>query len=94
MCFRLLNLRAAIKSNGSTDTQAIREAALDLDRDLEMLSASFPSTWQYTVINISDDSVSNVYFNGMCHFYSDLWTAKTWNYWRTLRGEELLCFHL
>jgi hypothetical protein len=85
MCFRLLNLRAAIKNSENTDAQAIREAALELDSDLDTFSTNVPSTWKHTAIDISDDPVGDIYFNGVRHLYSDLWTAKVWNHWRTLR---------
>src|ERR1700749_1648051 len=57
MCFRLLNLRAAIKNSENTNAQAIREAALELDSDLDAFSTNVPSSWKYTAIDVNDDPV-------------------------------------
>lgn len=80
MCFRLLNLRAAIKCGDITDPNAIREVAIKMDADLKTLQPS----WSYVTVDASD-TPAGTYFEGKRHIYSNLLTAQAWNSWRTLR---------
>ena len=84
MCFRLLDLRAAIKSGDITDPKAIREAAIEMDGDLEAWRATLQPSWSYATVD-AGDALASTYFEGKCHIYSSLWTAQVWNNWRTLR---------
>jgi len=84
MSFRLVNLRAAVKNGEVIDPQAIREAALELDGDLDAWGANVPPGWGYTTIDASEAPVGTC-FEGKRHMYSNLWYAKDWNSWRILR---------
>ncbi|KAF2095066.1 hypothetical protein NA57DRAFT_44915 [Rhizodiscina lignyota] len=83
-CFRLLELRGAIKRGDITDPETIRDAAIAINRDLETWRATVPSSWRYTVIDVGD-APTCTYFEGKSHVYSNPWTAQVWNNWRTLR---------
>jgi hypothetical protein len=84
MSFRLLNLRAAINENKVEDTVAIREASLELDRELQSWSSSDLPNWKYTEIDAGTDPLG-LCFNGKSHVYRDFRAVEAWNYWRTLR---------
>jgi hypothetical protein len=77
MCFRLLHLRSAIKSGEITDQEAIRKAAIEMDRDLEAWRASLEPSWSYTTVDASAVPAST-YFDGKRHIYSNLWTTQLW----------------
>src|SRR4051812_4290533 len=82
--FRLVNLRAAFKSGLSTDAEAIRETALELDGDLENWRVIAARDWSYST-NETPESDVGVSFDGKRHTYPSLWIAEAWNNWRTLR---------
>lgn len=84
MCFRLLDLRAAIKSRDITDPKAIREAAIEMDGELEAWRAALPPCWSYATVD-AGDAPAGTYFGGKRQIYSNLWTAQVLNNWRTLR---------
>lgn len=83
-CFRLLDLRSAIKSGEITDPRAILEAAAGLDSDLEAWRASVPLNWNYTTVD-AGNAPPGPYFDGKRHIYSSQVIAQIWNNWRTLR---------
>jgi hypothetical protein len=83
MCFRLLDLRAAIKSD-ITDPKAVREAAMEMDADLEAWRAALQPSWSYATVD-AGDAPAGIYFEGKYHIYGNPWTARVWNNWRTLR---------
>jgi hypothetical protein len=82
--FRLLDLRAAIKSGEITDSKAIREAAIKIEDELEAKWATMQPTSSYATVDICDAPMGT-YFQGKRHIYSNIRTAQKWNYWRTLR---------
>jgi hypothetical protein len=84
VCFRLLDLRAAIKSRDITDVDAIRQAASEMDRELEAWITTLAPSWSYATVDASD-APTGTYFQGKRHIYSNPWTAHFWNNWRTLR---------
>src|ERR1700726_3460350 len=84
MCFRLLDLRAAIKSDDITDLNVVREAAIETDADLEAWRAALKPSWSYATVN-AGNTPSGTYFRGKYHIYDNPWTAQVWNNWRTLR---------
>ncbi|KAH0841006.1 hypothetical protein FOPE_06339 [Fonsecaea pedrosoi] len=84
ICFRLANLRAAMKDQGAIDPQAIRATALEIDADLETWRAGLPPIWKYTTISMSD-AANDTYFAGKMHVYPNLWIAEAWNSWRAAR---------
>ena len=84
MCFRLLDLRADIKSGEITDPTAILEAAEEINHDLEAWRKTLPLSWDYVTVD-AGDAPAGTYFQGKRHIYSSPWTAQVWNNWRTLR---------
>ncbi|KAF2191228.1 hypothetical protein K469DRAFT_720220 [Zopfia rhizophila CBS 207.26] len=85
MSFQLLNLRAAIKRGELTDSKTIRDAATEIDRDLDAWRADIPpSYWSYAAIDASN-APAGTNFNGKCHVYGNLWSAQVWNNWRAVR---------
>ncbi|KAJ9144280.1 Fungal specific transcription factor domain-containing protein [Pleurostoma richardsiae] len=90
--FRLANLRAAIKKGEITDSVAICEAALQIDRDLDAWSSSVPDEWNYTVV---DGEPPDLYFEGKRHLHKDLWGVHVWNNWRIMRilTNQLILYH-
>jgi hypothetical protein len=82
--FRMVNLRAAFQNGEVTDPQVIREAALDIDSDLETWRAGVPLNWRYATIDATEAPVGTC-FDGKRHVYPSLWIAEVWNSWRTLR---------
>jgi hypothetical protein len=84
MCFRFLDLRAAIKNGTTSDSTAILRQAQDLDRDLAAWKENIPRCWHYSTV--SDNLTTSVFhFEGKQHLYHDIWAAQSWNNWRTLR---------
>ncbi|KAH8899899.1 hypothetical protein GQ53DRAFT_835917 [Thozetella sp. PMI_491] len=83
MCIRLARLRAEMKT-GKATRQAIRDAAVEMNYDLEAWKADRSSDWQYVVADV-DERAPGTYFQGKRHIYSNPWTARRWNNWRTLR---------
>lgn len=84
MCFRILDLRAAIRRGDITDPKAIREAAIEMDRDLEAWRITLQPSCSYATVD-AGDAPAGTYFGGKRHIYSNLWNAQVWNNWRTLR---------
>jgi hypothetical protein len=84
MYFRLLDLRAAIKSGDVTDPKSIYEVAVEMDRELEAWRATLQPSWSYATVD-ADNAPAGTYFEGKHHIYSNPWTAQVWNNWRTLR---------
>ncbi|KIW77983.1 hypothetical protein Z517_07816 [Fonsecaea pedrosoi CBS 271.37] len=84
ICFRLANLRAAMKDQGAIDPQAIRATALEIDADLETWRAGLPPSWKYTTVSMSD-AANDTHFAGKMHVYPNLWIAEAWNSWRAAR---------
>lgn len=81
-CFRLLQLRDAIRSNDVKDGQTICETAAEIDRELTAWSASLPTYATIDVpVGVSDDE----FFQGKRHVYNNLVIAQAWNNWRTMR---------
>jgi hypothetical protein len=81
---RMVNLRAAFRSDESIDSQFVHEKALELDRDLQVWKAGVPLGWIYTTIRAPNATVGRC-FSGKSHMYPTLQIADGWNYWRTLR---------
>ncbi|RFU24558.1 hypothetical protein B7463_g11781, partial [Scytalidium lignicola] len=84
VCFRLLYLRAGIKSGDITDPKTILEAAIEMDEELKGWRTTLGPSWYYTTIE-AGDTPPGTYFEGKRHIYSNTWTAQVWNSWRTLR---------
>lgn len=84
VCFRLLDLRAAIKSGDMTDPIAIYAEAVEMDRHLEAWRATLKPIWSYATVDVVE-APAGTHFEGKCHVYNNPWTAQVWNNWRTLR---------
>lgn len=81
-CFRLLQLRDAIRSNEVKDGQTICETATEIDCDLTAWSASLQT---YAIVDAPVGASDEEFFHGKRHVYSNLVIAQAWNNWRTLR---------
>jgi hypothetical protein len=88
ICFRIINLRAAVKDGDMTDPELIRQTALEIDGDLETWRAGVPVNWKYTVTSLAatdTDTDTDTCFDGKTHVYPNLWIAEAWINWRILR---------
>jgi hypothetical protein len=83
MCFRILNLRSAIKGGDITDSETIFRAATDMNREFNAWETNLKSLWSYDSIN--DGNTTTGSYEGKRHIYRDLQLAQIWNNWRTLR---------
>jgi hypothetical protein len=83
-CFKLLDLRAAIKSGRISDPSSIREAAYDMDGELEAWRTGLDPSWRYAMVDARNGPAGTT-FNGKIHIYNSLETVQGWNNWRTLR---------
>jgi len=84
ICFRIVNLRAALRQGDPMDRTMFRNMALDIDGDLEDWRAGLPSTWRYSTIHGPARDAQDL-LQGVRHMYATLWIAEAWNNWRTLR---------
>ncbi|KIW18453.1 hypothetical protein PV08_02741 [Exophiala spinifera] len=84
ICFRVVNLRAALCQGQVTDWKVLQNAAIDIDNDLESWKAGLPSSWKYSIIH-GPAKVSEELLQGVRHIYPTLWVAEAWNNWRILR---------
>ncbi|UNI13607.1 hypothetical protein JDV02_000334 [Purpureocillium takamizusanense] len=82
--FRIVNLRAAMLGrDAQLDRKSAREAALDIDRELQAWKESLPGEWNYQD-EILDTALDDG-FGGRRHAYPSLWNAEVWNNWRLVR---------
>lgn len=84
ICFRVVNLRAALRQGEITDRKVLQKIAMDIDGDLESWTAGLPSSWRYSSIH-GPASVAEELLQGVRHVYPTLWVAEAWNNWRILR---------
>jgi len=84
ICFRVVNLRAALRTGVITDPGVIRTVAMDIDNDLETWSTGLTPSWRYSSV-VSPGIHYYDCFNGLRHVYTSLWIAEAWNNWRILR---------
>lgn len=82
--FRLANLRAEIKSGKITDPKAIREAAIQVDKDLKARRTKLHPISRFYSVKAAGVP-SEISYNGNCHVYSSDASANVWNNWRALR---------
>ncbi len=84
-CLRLLELRSLLKcGHGIADFRAIHQVAVEMDREFEFWRETLPSSWNYVIDDVNDNS-PGMYFVRKRHIYNSPWTAQVWNNWRTLR---------
>ena len=93
--FRLVNLRAAVRSLEVSDSHLIMKAALDIENDLRIWEQGSPAAWRYSSmhdVNKTDDRQ----FDHTCHLYPSVWIAEAWNNWRVMRiiANQLLWDHI
>ncbi|KAK5221307.1 hypothetical protein LTR99_006868 [Exophiala xenobiotica] len=82
--FRVVNLRAALRTGAITDLEAIRTFAMDIDDDLETWRTGLAPSWRYSS-TVTPEAHCGDCFNGLRHVYPTLWIAEAWNNWRMLR---------
>ncbi|KAF4833169.1 hypothetical protein CGCTS75_v003959 [Colletotrichum tropicale] len=80
--FRIVNLRADIKSQRITDPDAICQIILDIKSDLQAWAA-LQTHRAYYVTEVIEPR-TGTYFNGKRHVYTSVWGAQVWNNWRSL----------
>lgn len=82
--FRLVNLRASVKSGELVDPAAIRLIALQIESDLQAWEAVVPTNWVYSIIEGSS-SYKDLGLLSKYHIYPDLRVAEDWNNMRIQR---------
>ncbi len=85
ICFRVVNLRAALRTGAITDPGVIRTVAMDIDDDLETWRTGLTPSWRYASVVSPPGTHCDDCFNGLRHVYPSLWIAEAWNNWRILR---------
>lgn len=80
----MVNLRAAFKTGKLKNPQRVRDAALEINSDLEDWEAVVPSIWHYDTVDADDGSHGSCY-DGKAHAYLNSWVAEAWNNWRSQR---------
>lgn len=84
LCVQILDLRAGIRTGVIEITEAIREVAIQMDKELAAWKSTLPPSWSYATVGTADTPAGQ-YFQGKRHVYSNPWTANVWNNWRTMR---------
>ncbi|KAL9061492.1 MAG: hypothetical protein Q9162_000023 [Coniocarpon cinnabarinum] len=89
---RLQTRIIALKQAHLTDRSALLNAARDIiefgheiDNRLQQWSASIEDVWKYTLVDADKIVFENDRFANQIHVYPNIWIARIWNGWRTIR---------
>lgn len=84
ICFRILDLRTAIRNGDITSPKAICETAHEIEAELRVWKENVPPSCSYATIN-AGDTPAGTYFEGKRYLFNHPLAAQVWNNWRTLR---------
>ncbi|KAF7176370.1 hypothetical protein CNMCM7691_002499 [Aspergillus felis] len=79
---KVAQFRADVKHNLLHDRYLLN-VALDIDRELVLLTSDLPVQWHFRTIAL--DKPSELVFGSSYHVYPDVWVAAIWNKLRTCR---------